>query len=129
MYLGIWNWVDYMGARSRRIANLLRESDNQRIMEAARTTEPTHITATELARNLSDILNRVRYQGERFVVTRAGDVIAVLEPQKEGPKKLTVAEFRRKFAGVRVPEGFADALEQIRSEVPPVPPPPAWPSS
>jgi antitoxin (DNA-binding transcriptional repressor) of toxin-antitoxin stability system len=36
----------------------------------------TKITATELARNLSDILNRVRYKGESFEVMRGGETIA-----------------------------------------------------
>ncbi|MBI4201995.1 MAG: hypothetical protein HY532_02615 [Chloroflexi bacterium] len=40
----------------------------------------TRITATELARNLSDILNRVRYKGERFVEVRKEEVVAVIEP-------------------------------------------------
>jgi prevent-host-death family protein len=43
----------------------------------------TVVTATELSRNLSDILNRVRYRGERFVILRNGEEIAVLEPHKE----------------------------------------------
>jgi prevent-host-death family protein len=40
----------------------------------------TTITATELSTNLSNILNRVRYRGERFTVACNGEPIAVLEP-------------------------------------------------
>ena len=55
-------------------------------MESAKTTEATRITATELARNLSDVLNRVRYQGEHFVVVRNGEEIARLNPRPEHRK-------------------------------------------
>ena len=40
----------------------------------------TRITATELARNLSDILNRVRYKGESFEVMRGRETLAELKP-------------------------------------------------
>ena len=33
----------------------------------------TRITPTELARSLSDVLNRVRYRGERFRIERNGE--------------------------------------------------------
>jgi prevent-host-death family protein len=56
------------------------------------TTEATRITATELARNLSDVLNRVRYKGERFVVVRNGEELARLEPRPEH-RRMTFAEF------------------------------------
>jgi antitoxin (DNA-binding transcriptional repressor) of toxin-antitoxin stability system len=47
----------------------------------------TTITATELARNLSDILNRVRYRGERFRIERNGEVVATLQPTP--PRRVT----------------------------------------
>jgi hypothetical protein len=34
------------------------------------------ITATELARNLSDVLNQVRYQGMSFDIKRGAELIA-----------------------------------------------------
>jgi len=40
----------------------------------------TTITATELARNLSGILNRARYKGERFIIKGNGEAVAILEP-------------------------------------------------
>lgn len=54
----------------------------------------TTITATELARNLSDILNRVKYHGERFIVERNGVVVATLAPPPEHEKPpITLREF------------------------------------
>lgn len=38
------------------------------------------ITATEAARNFSDLLNRVKYQGARFEITRGNDVVAHILP-------------------------------------------------
>ena len=40
----------------------------------------TRITATQLAKTLSDVLNRVRYTGERFLVERNGEPIATVAP-------------------------------------------------
>ena len=40
----------------------------------------TKISATELARSLSDILSGVRYKGDSFVVERNGQAVARLEP-------------------------------------------------
>jgi antitoxin (DNA-binding transcriptional repressor) of toxin-antitoxin stability system len=85
----------------------------------------TRITATELARNLSDILNRVRYHRESFRIERNGETVAIVTPVET---RHTRGELEKEFEGVKVPEGFADALEQIRKEIPPIPPPPEWPS-
>ncbi|MFN0071262.1 MAG: type II toxin-antitoxin system prevent-host-death family antitoxin [Chloroflexota bacterium] len=40
--------------------------------------DETKITATELARNLSDVLNRARYRGEHFIVERNGEPIVTI---------------------------------------------------
>ena len=44
----------------------------------------TKITATEAARNFSDVLNRVEYKGESFVIERNGRVIGRIEPDRRG---------------------------------------------
>lgn len=38
------------------------------------------VSATEASRNFSEILNRIRYRGEIFVVTRGGQPICELRP-------------------------------------------------
>jgi len=76
-------------------------------------TVETTITATELARNLSDILNRVRYRGESFRVERNGEVVAEIRPGA-GVQVSTVADFRRRFGNRLVPEGLAAAIEDGR---------------
>jgi antitoxin (DNA-binding transcriptional repressor) of toxin-antitoxin stability system len=76
--------------------------------------EATRITATELARNLSDILSRARYRGERFVVERNGETVAVIEPPPE-PKLLTLKEFLEEWAKMPKPDdGFWDDVEEGR---------------
>lgn len=80
----------------------------------------TVITATELARGLSDILNRVRYKGETFVIQRNGEAIATLAPS--GPKPgVTLRELAGALSKLTMPgEGFADDLEAIQASQPKV---------
>lgn len=41
---------------------------------------PTRLTVTEAVRNFSEILGRVRFKGERFVLLRGGKPVAELGP-------------------------------------------------
>jgi antitoxin (DNA-binding transcriptional repressor) of toxin-antitoxin stability system len=87
----------------------------------------TAITATELAKNLSDILNRIRYRGERFVVQRNGEPVASLGPVGAA-RGFTVAEFLELLRRIDWPdEGFADDLEAIQASQPKAKFP-EWPS-
>ena len=38
------------------------------------------ITATEAARRFSDLLNRIRFRGERYLIARGGKPVATLAP-------------------------------------------------
>jgi antitoxin (DNA-binding transcriptional repressor) of toxin-antitoxin stability system len=49
----------------------------------------TKITVTEFARNLSDILNRVRYKGETFEIERNGVTLAEIRPAERKQATLT----------------------------------------
>ena len=40
----------------------------------------SYISATKAARNFSDLLNRVHYQGEEFVIERGGHPICQISP-------------------------------------------------
>lgn len=84
----------------------------------------TTITADELARNLSDILSRVRDEGESFRVEQGGEVVAVLRPGPEAASAFTVADFRSKFADVTVPEGLGAAIEDAKQALGSMPEPP-----
>lgn len=79
----------------------------------------TKITSTELARNLSDILNRVRYKGEQFIVERNGEPVAALGPAVAPAEAPTVADFFERLRALEWPdEDFADDLEQIQASQP-----------
>lgn len=69
----------------------------------------TKITATELSRNLSDVLSRVQYQGESFVIERNGRPVAVLEPRRATWQDLVDLLQRHP-----VDDDFADDLEQAQ---------------
>lgn len=87
----------------------------------------TKISATELAKNLSDVLSRIRYRGERFVVERNGEPVAALLPATAA-RGVTVGElFERLRIIGRPDEAFADDLEavQVAQAVVEVP---EWPS-
>ena len=93
-------------------------------MAASETT----ITATELARNLSDILNRVKYRGERFLVERNGEAVATLEPAKALPPKGTLRDLIRLTIEAGLDEDWADDMEKVHADMnQPVPPGPDWP--
>ena len=84
------------------------------------------ITATELARSLSDVLNRIRYRGERFIVERNGEPIATIGPS--GPAVgARWSDIVARIGHLKLPdEGFADDLEAIIAEQQPLEPPRAW---
>jgi antitoxin (DNA-binding transcriptional repressor) of toxin-antitoxin stability system len=89
----------------------------------------TRITATEAARNFSDILNRAQYKGEKFEVTRGGQVVATITSALPKPKVLTAGEFRElwKDRPRLDPEDaaqFEKDLEEIRKSAPS--PPSKW---
>jgi len=71
------------------------------------------ISATALARRLGDVLGRIRYRGESFVIERNGVAVARLVPA--GPdQQAAVAESLRRWREAAEPDSeFASALERI----------------
>ena len=86
------------------------------------------ITATDLAKRLSDVLNRVRYQGERFTIERNGERIATLAPAG-APAGITMREVVERMGAdfALLDEDFAADLEQVQREQSIIEPP-AWPN-
>lgn len=72
------------------------------------------ISATELARKLGDVLGRIRYRGESFVVVRNGEPIATLSPlaARTSSSALEGLEAWR-AAGSVEDRDFADDLERV----------------
>ncbi len=82
------------------------------------STERTVVTATELAKNLSDILNRVKYKGERFEVRRNGETVAVLGPRVPD-KIVTMGDLIDFFRyGPRPDDEWVADMEKILAERP-----------
>jgi prevent-host-death family protein len=71
------------------------------------------ISATELARRLGDILGRVRYRGDSFLVERNGDPVARLVPVP-GKTTTTLREALAAWRGGGRPDpDFAADLERV----------------
>jgi prevent-host-death family protein len=74
----------------------------------------TRLTATEVARHFSAILNRVA-AGEEVEITRAGAAVAVMGPARR--RHVSVARLREIVAGAPAPdEAFAADIGSIRRE-------------
>lgn len=78
---------------------------------------PVRMSATEAARNFSEVLNRVN-AGEEVEVTRSGAPIAVIAPPKT---RLTSANrFRELIGGAPRPDAeFAEEVRTLRAGVEP----------
>jgi antitoxin (DNA-binding transcriptional repressor) of toxin-antitoxin stability system len=71
------------------------------------------ISATMLARQVGDVLGRIRYRGESFIVERNGVPVARIDParpSREGSIQEGLSAWRN--AGEADPE-FAALLEQV----------------
>ena len=80
----------------------------------------THVSATEAARTFSDILNRVRYRGETFIVERGGEPICRIEPATVPSGKLSDV-VRLMEAAQKLDDGWADAVERATKKQPKLP--------
>ena len=71
------------------------------------------MSATELARRAGEILARVRYRGDSFLIDRNGDPVARIAPVPAAPIG-TVREFVDIWRSAGPPEtAFADDLEAV----------------
>jgi len=78
------------------------------------------ITATELARTLGEILGKVRFRRDTFVVERNGEPIARLSPWPEVGDPNLLEGLRAWWESSAPDPGFADDLERVnRSDRPP----------
>ena len=76
----------------------------------------TRITATAAAKGFSDLLNRIKYRGERFEITRGGVVVALVGPPA---RQFNVRDMVALLEDIDATElGMADDLEAIQSEQP-----------
>jgi prevent-host-death family protein len=74
-----------------------------------------NVTATELARNLGDVLARVRYRGESFVVRKNGKVIARIEPAERQPSTSLREAFAAWISAAPSDVTFAEDVERVNN--------------
>lgn len=79
------------------------------------------IRATDLARNLGDVLSKVRYRRDSFVVSLHGRPVARVVPIEDETKGATLGEALSTWCdGGASDPAFADDLEAIdSSDIPP----------
>lgn len=83
----------------------------------------TRISSTKAARSFSDIVNRVRYRGESFVVERRGQPLCEIVPA--GAVKSTLRDFVELMRSIPKPDDeYLEVLEEIRRNQPKVAPSP-----
>ncbi len=76
---------------------------------------PRRISAAKAARSFSEILNRVKYRGESFIVERNREPICRIEPVRRR-KPLTTDNFAEFWKSLPRPDDkFADDLEEIHN--------------
>ena len=74
------------------------------------------IRATDLARNLGDVLSRVRYRRDSFVVWRNGKPVARVVPIEDETEDATLGEALSIWCdGAAGDPAFADDLDGINS--------------
>jgi hypothetical protein len=77
------------------------------------------VSATEAARNFSELLNRVRYRRQSFLVERGGQAVCEIRPVYE-TTGFTGADLARLLKALpRAPETYVDAVEDILDRQPP----------
>ena len=73
------------------------------------------VTATELARNVGDILARIRYRHESFIIERNGKAIArivPIDPDERGTVREALAAWA---TGAGTDPSFADDLARVNA--------------
>jgi antitoxin (DNA-binding transcriptional repressor) of toxin-antitoxin stability system len=80
------------------------------------------ISATELSRDLSRILNKVHYQGQDFEITRGKEIIARIIPAEPHQRKVTINQLQELLANLPPLEqndrqDFLKDINAIRSKI------------
>jgi len=98
-----------------------RLTKGERQARVIRADKPISIiSATLAARTFSDLLNRVRYRGEAFVVERGGEPICEISPVK--PLRFTGSDLLGLLRSLPKPDrAFWDAVEEATRQPPSVP--------
>ena len=78
------------------------------------------MSATDAARNFSEILNRVLYRGEAFVIERSGTPICEIRPAR--PVRFTGRDLVELFKSLpAVDADYLDTVEELTRSQPSLP--------
>ena len=77
------------------------------------------LSATEVSRNFSEILNCVRYRGESFIIERGGEPICEIRPV--APPRFTVTDLAELLSGLPpIDEDYLRTVEELTQSQPSV---------
>lgn len=88
------------------------------------------ISATKAVRDFSELLNKIKFKGDHYIIERSGKPVALMEPIKDVKNAGTLKEL--KFLLKELPrlddelEAFAADLEDIWKTQPPLPEESTW---
>jgi prevent-host-death family protein len=89
-----------------------------------------HISATDAVREFSELLNRVKFKGECYIIERSGKPVARIEPTDPLPKTTTCSELARLLGELpslgKELDSFAADMELARKKQPPLPEEGEW---
>lgn len=107
------------GAATRRRARYEVSPEDAPVVAESTPDGPTTISATEAARSFSDLINRVGYKGERFIIERGGRPMCEMSPIDK--HRFTGRDLLALLASLPRPDGeFLDAVEEIARAQPAV---------
>jgi prevent-host-death family protein len=81
---------------------------------------PKVLSATDASRNFSEILNRVKYRGESFILERGGEPVAELRPAS--PTRFTGMDLSALLRSLPpIDEDYLRAVEEVTLNQPAIP--------
>jgi len=88
------------------------------------------ITATKVVRDFSELLNTIKFRGDRYIIERSGKPVAWMTPIQEARKTRTLKELKSLLEELpRLDDeldAFAKDVEDIVACGPPLPKEGAW---
>ncbi len=84
----------------------------------------TAISSTEAVRNFSELLNNIKYRGDRYTVIRGGKATATLGPAEPARPDTVMADLREIVRALpkldSTDKGFEDDVRELAQTQPPM---------
>lgn len=83
---------------------------------------PKKISATDAARSFSDVVARVHYRGEEFVVEKGGEAVCRISPVGQGAAKSTIADLLQLLETMPpIDDGYREIVRELTRKQPKLP--------